>query len=183
MKSSSQTFKFPSIHNFPPFYTQQPTQSTWQHQIQLWSNLILSYYRHHKLCVLELTNELDKELFNNSKINRKLDLVTLQTIIDELVKQGMAEWLPPTTQKSRALIFWRKPEDWASMIYNWVKESGQTNTVLTVFEILHGENTEDLEFHELDDILFQKALKILIDQGKAQTLTGTSSDDMGVKFY
>ncbi|ORX99846.1 subunit of ESCRT-II complex [Basidiobolus meristosporus CBS 931.73] len=183
MKSSCQAFVFPSIHDFPPFFTQQPTQSTWQHQIQLWSTLILSYYRHHKRCVLELTNELNGELFNNTKINRKLGLATLQTIIDELVKQGMAEWLPPTTQKSSALIYWRKPEEWANMIYGWVKENGLTNTVLTVFEVLHGENTEGLEFHGLDDVLFQRALKILIDQGKAQTLTGTNSDDMGVKFY
>lgn len=35
---------------------------------------------------------------------------------------GDAEW-DATSKKRRAIIYWRKPEDWAAMISSWVKRS------------------------------------------------------------
>ncbi|CAB5358440.1 unnamed protein product [Rhizophagus irregularis] len=64
MENSENSFSFPSIHNFPPFYTLQPTQTTWQNQAALWSEIILSYYRHHKLYRLNLSESLNSDLFN-----------------------------------------------------------------------------------------------------------------------
>jgi len=52
----------------------QPTQTTWQNQAALWSEIILAYYRHHKLYRLELSESLNSELFNfnNQGIKRKV---------------------------------------------------------------------------------------------------------------
>ncbi|CAG8607674.1 16637_t:CDS:2, partial [Funneliformis caledonium] len=173
----SNSFAFPSIHDFPPFYTFQPTQTTWQNQVALWSEIILSYYRHHKLYRLELSEALNSELFYNKGINRRLKLDTLKMIIDEMVKQGMAEWDSPP-KKTTAIIYWRKPEEWATLINNWVFEAGMTNSILTVYEIAHGDTTEGLEFHKLDQIILMKSLDILVKKGVAQTFQGTSVDDI-----
>ncbi|CAG8572215.1 13868_t:CDS:2, partial [Acaulospora colombiana] len=72
-----------------------------------------------------------------------------------------AEWSPPST-KAAALIYWRKPEEWASLIDKWVLDSGLNNSILTIYEIAHGEETEGLEFHGLDQTILLKALDILV---------------------
>ncbi|CAB5358441.1 ESCRT-II complex, vps25 subunit [Rhizophagus irregularis] len=184
MENSENSFSFPSIHNFPPFYTLQPTQTTWQNQAALWSEIILSYYRHHKLYRLNLSESLNSDLFNlNSQgIRRKLKLDTLQAIIDTMVYRGTAEWDPPS-KKDSAIIYWRKPEDWANLINNWVLETGMSNSIVTVYEIAHGDSAEGFEFHGLDQTILMKALDILVKKGVAQIFQGTSTDDMGVKFF
>ncbi|KAG9301949.1 hypothetical protein G9A89_020993 [Geosiphon pyriformis] len=176
------TFKFPTIHKFPPFYSYQPTQSTWQHQAAHWSRIIQGYCRHHRLYRLDLAESLNWELFNNRTIKRRLNFETLQAIIEEMVKQGTAEWIPPN-KKITAIINWRKPEEWATLIYNWIYANGMTNSILTVYEIAHGELTEGLEFHELDQSVLLKALDLLVKRGVAQVFQGTSAEDMGVKFF
>ncbi|KAF9897679.1 hypothetical protein BX616_005169, partial [Lobosporangium transversale] len=63
-------FQFPSIHNFPPFYTLQPTASTWKNQAELWSTIIMRYYKHHRLYQLDLDDTaVNDQLFNNQRIN------------------------------------------------------------------------------------------------------------------
>ncbi|RHZ56363.1 hypothetical protein Glove_402g39 [Diversispora epigaea] len=178
----SQRFEFPSIHNFSPFYTQQVTQTTLQNQIVLWSEIILSYFRHHKLYRLELSEALNGELFKNQGIKRRLKLETLQIIIDHMVKQGTAEWDSPPS-KNAALIYWRKPEEWASLIDKWVFDCGLNNSIVTLYEILHGESSEGMEFHNLNQTILLKALDILVKRGVAQLLQGSSADDLGVKFF
>ncbi|GET53465.1 ESCRT-II complex subunit VPS25 [Rhizophagus irregularis DAOM 181602=DAOM 197198] len=148
MENSENSFSFPSIHNFPPFYTLQPTQTTWQNQAALCQG-----------------------------IRRKLKLDTLQAIIDTMVYRGTAEWDPPS-KKDSAIIYWRKPEDWANLINNWVLETGMSNSIVTVYEIAHGDSAEGFEFHGLDQTILMKALDILVKKGVAQIFQGTSTDDM-----
>ncbi|CAG8537413.1 10323_t:CDS:2, partial [Acaulospora morrowiae] len=160
----------------------QPTQTTWENQTSLWSEIILAYFRHHKLYRLELSEGLNGELFNNQGIKRRLKLETLEEIIEVMVGQGTAEWYPPS-KKTAALIYWRKPEEWASLIDKWVFDNGFNNSILTVYEIAHGEASEGFEFYELDQTILLKALDILVKRGVAQLFQGTSADDMGVKFF
>lgn len=50
----------------------------------------------------------------------KLDLAYAQEIIQKLVVQGNAEW--EGKEKTRCLIIWRTPDEWADLIYKWVKK-------------------------------------------------------------
>ncbi|KAG0263983.1 Vacuolar protein-sorting-associated protein 25 [Mortierella polycephala] len=176
-------FQFPSIHNFPPFYTLQPTASTWNNQADLWGTIIMRYYRHHRLYQLDLDDSLTNEqLFNNQRINRKLKPEAIQAIVDEMVKKGDAEW-DATSQKRRAIIYWRKPEDWAAMISSWVFESGLNNSILTYYEIAHGENSEDQEFYNIHATVLQKTMDVLVKRGVAATFQGANFEEMGVKFF
>ncbi|KAI8320400.1 vacuolar protein sorting 25 [Martensiomyces pterosporus] len=121
--------------------------------------------------------------FNNKQLRRSLRVDVLREIIDELVKQGNAVWTGPKNTKDTCLVFWRKPEEWASLVYQWASERGLLNTVLTVFELANGDDTIGQEFHDLDPTTLRRALDILQSQGKAQLFVGTSDEDAGVKFF
>ncbi|POV99568.1 hypothetical protein PSHT_13430 [Puccinia striiformis] len=54
--TSKTGYNFPSIFSFPPFFTKQPNQQTWAHQVRLWHQLILSYCRYHKLHKIDISS-------------------------------------------------------------------------------------------------------------------------------
>ncbi|EFA78377.1 vacuolar protein sorting 25 [Heterostelium album PN500] len=175
-------FPFPSYYNREPFFTLQPILNTQKKQLQMWQELILSYTRYHKIYELDINEYIKRgsELFNNEKIKRKLSQETIVAIFNEIVDSGYGEWLDK--DKSRALVWWRKPDEWASIIYQWVVDSGQTDSILTVWEIQKGDDTKNLEFHEINTNILMKALKSLEKQGKAQIFSG-SENNLGVKFF
>jgi ESCRT-II complex subunit VPS25 len=39
--------------------------------------------------------------------------------LSALVDAGNGEWLDP--QRSRCLVLWRKLDDWAELVYKWVR--------------------------------------------------------------
>lgn len=94
-------------------------------------------------------------------------------------KEGRAEWIG--NEKNVAWIWWRNPEEWAGAIAEWVDETGQRNTVLTLYELTESEATLSQEFHGMDPELLQKSLGILVKRGKAQVFG--QEDQQGVKFF
>lgn len=40
-----------------------------------------------------------------------------------------------------AWVYWHRPEEWADVIAGWVEDTGQKNTVLTLYELVNGEMT------------------------------------------
>ena len=44
-------------------------------------------------------------------------------------------------EAGRFWVYWRRPEEWANVIENWVDETGQKGTVLTLYEIAEGDGT------------------------------------------
>ncbi|KAJ1889524.1 hypothetical protein LPJ66_007982 [Kickxella alabastrina] len=176
-------FQFPEIYNFPPLFTRQPNESTWQEQRRQWCDLILAYYRHNRLYSLTLAEAITEPPFTNRQIHRSLRVDVLRELVDDLVKQGNASWTGAKNAKDSCLVLWRKPEVWASMIYQWANERGLFNTVLTVFELANGDDTVGQEFHNLDSVTLRRALDVLQSQGKAQLFVGTSDEDMGVKLF
>ncbi|ORY72719.1 DUF852 domain-containing protein [Leucosporidium creatinivorum] len=185
---SPRGFTFPSLYSFPPFFTQQPNEQTWAHQRAQWITLILAYSRFHKTYRLELTDETCAgELFHNKSINRRLHLATLRNIVEAMVAAGSAEYDPPKPAKGQlptaALVFWRKPEEWANLIYDWIKESGLTNSIMTFYELTEGGDlVHTTEFYQLSEPILRRALDVLIKAGKAQVFKGLGEDGDGVKF-
>lgn len=67
------------------------------------------------------------------------------------------------------------------LIYQWVSRSGQNNSVFTLYELTSGEDTEEEEFHGLDEATLLRALQALQHEHKAEIIT--VSDGRGVKFF
>ncbi len=68
----SQSFTFPQIYYFPPFFTRQTHEETWQRQRKMWADLILAYSESKRLFELDSAAEsvLSLDLFYNSQIDR-----------------------------------------------------------------------------------------------------------------
>jgi ESCRT-II complex subunit VPS25 len=143
--SSNTTFVFPREYHFPPFFTRQTHSSTFHAQCQKWSSLILSYCRHHRLYRLSLIDAISTPLFYNMALNKRLSINDAREIIQFMRKEGRAEWVGAGSGKEGegnvAWIWWRNPEEWAGLIADWVDETGQKNTVLTLYELTESEAT------------------------------------------
>ncbi|KAJ2022216.1 hypothetical protein GGI06_001916 [Coemansia sp. S85] len=164
-------------------HSRQPNESTWKEQRRQWCDLVLAFYRHNRLYSMSLAEAVTEPPFANRQLRRALRVDVLREVVDELVKQGNAVWAGAKGTKDICLVFWRKPEVWATMIHQWASERGLFNTVLTVFELANGDDTAGQEFHGLDAATLRRALDVLQSQGKAQLFAGASDEDLGVKLF
>jgi len=173
----SESAEFPWQHSFPPFYTLQPNLDSRKKQLEAWRSIILDYCQRKGLTSLDLREASNSELFNNTAIQRRLSDEALQAVFKELEEKGNLEW----TDKShtRCNIYWRSPDEWGTLIYNFIKQRGQTNTVCTLFEISEGPEVVGQPFHGLDEAVLLRSLQTLELQKKAEIFPGGE----GVKFF
>ncbi|KAK1782217.1 ESCRT-II complex subunit-domain-containing protein [Copromyces sp. CBS 386.78] len=194
------TYPFPREFFFPPFFTRQTNLTTHHAQLTKWSTLLLSYCRHHRLFRVSLSPDVLP--FHNPRINRRLALADIKSLIDFLRKDGRAEYVPlgsGSTKKDgsgsrggggagggedrgEAFIYWRTPEEWGSLIESWVEETAQRGSVLTVYELREGEGTRGTEIWGMDGDVLVKALGTVVKRGKAQIFQ-SGEDSLGVKFF
>ena len=84
-------------------------------------------------------------------LRKRLDLREARAVVDWMAKGEeeagggrRAEWIEAGTggsqaPKTVAWIWWRRPEEWADVIADWVEGTGQRGAVLTVYELIQGE--------------------------------------------
>jgi len=147
----------------------------------MWCHLILEYIRFHKIHQISIREMSSSALFYNSKINRRLSIKNIAFIMDVLVEKGNAEWLGK--DKDRIIIYWRSPEEWANLIYDYVNSKGLTDAVCTIYELRESDDVEDQEFFHLDLDVFMKSLEVLQRKGKAQVFGSPGDTNLGVKFF
>lgn len=169
-------FAWPWEYDFPPFFTLQPNLSTRAKQLESWARLVLDYCHFHKIYSLDLGEAAQSPLFVNSKLNRRLSVEGIQAVFDHLEKLGHLEWADKG--KRRCRVYWRTPEEWGKLIYDWVLANGFKNTVCTLFELTDGDETVGESFHGLEKETLVKGLKSLEATGRAELMGGE-----GVKFF
>lgn len=87
--TSPSGYVFPPIWSFPPFFTPQPNAATHAHQTTLWTALILSWARWHR--VFELRAADDSTLaavFENKAIKRRCGREYQRQLMQALVVSG-----------------------------------------------------------------------------------------------
>ncbi|OMJ30165.1 Vacuolar protein sorting-associated protein 25 [Smittium culicis] len=100
-----------------------------------------------------------------------------------MIKQGLAEWDPAAEKKTKFYIFWKKPSEWAEIIYSFIIERGLINTILTAYELVDSSGLAfGTEFSELDSYVLNKAIKLLKSQGKVTSFKSSDSSSIGIKF-
>ncbi|RAH45216.1 ESCRT-II subunit protein VPS25 [Aspergillus brunneoviolaceus CBS 621.78] len=188
MTTAPLPFQFPPTYSFPPFFTPQPNSATRTSQLQKWSALIQSWCRHHRTYRLTLSEAIESPLFYNAALRKRLSMKDARDVLDWMAKAEedgggggqRAEWLDGST-KTVARIWWKRPEEWAGIVANWVENTGQKNVVLTVYELVEGEGTLSQEWHGMDTDVMLKCLNVLVKRGKAQVFGGEGQE--GVKFF
>ncbi|PPQ69585.1 hypothetical protein CVT25_000959 [Psilocybe cyanescens] len=175
-------YLLPSIHSAPPFFTEQPNPTTQSTATEQWIRLIISYARHRKLFVLRVEDaetpgsEWD-EILRNERINRRILPDHLSNVMATMVSKNLAGY-EPAKQTRSALIYWRLPEEWAEVLYDWVVSVGQLNSILTFYDI-----TDPPLESALTNIpvpLLRKAIAILGKTGRSQMIA--IADGEGVRF-
>jgi len=186
-------FSFPPHYAFPPFFTLQPVASTRASQLLSWSSLIQSYCRHHRIFSLSLVDALSTPLFTNATLGRSLSLRDAKAVLGWMASpEGghRAEWIPTSGHRKlkgeegeggRAWIYWRRPEEWATVLEAWVEKTGQRGTVLTLYEIVEGDASAREEFAGMDMALLMKSLGVCVKSGRGQIFGSEGSE--GVKFF
>ncbi|VDK48816.1 unnamed protein product [Anisakis simplex] len=153
----------------------QTTLVTREKQLEAWSRLVVDYCQFHKIYTLDITDISNSELFVNATLNRKLPLDGVRAVFDYLEHKRNIDWLDKS--KNRCHIYWRRPEEWASLIYEWAVSNGLLNTPCTLYEITQGDDVSQESFFGLDKDVLLKSLTILVDQRRAQLLNiGTETE-------
>lgn len=84
---------------------------------------------------------------------------------------------------SRILVYWHTPSEWGDLLYEWIKQTGQNRSVLTVYEVQHSAFVEQ---HALPLPMLMAALRTLSARGCAQLFNGSEAagvdEQLGVKF-
>lgn len=166
---------WPWQYSFPPFFTLQPHQTTRTKQLEAWRHLVLNFCQSRNLSNLDLAEAGELELFHNAAISRRLPEDAIMLVLEELAARGNLEWTDKN--KRRALVFWKSPPQLGQEIYRWVSESGQTNTVLTLAEIL--EEGETNSWKGVSQEVLVRALRTLETERKCEVF----QDLDGVKFF
>uniref|UniRef100_A0A1A9W7T0 Vacuolar protein-sorting-associated protein 25 n=1 Tax=Glossina brevipalpis TaxID=37001 RepID=A0A1A9W7T0_9MUSC len=171
-------FQWPWEYGFPPFFTLQTHKETRHQQLNVWCDLFLKYLKHLNKFTINV-NESTFPLYYNECANRRLSSDMILKILEKLQSTGHAQ--PLDKKGYEWLIYWYTLEEYGNMIYEWIQETGQTNTVCTLYEISSGELTNDKEFHGIDEVILVKVLRLLEDKGKCELIELDGS--YGVKFF
>ncbi|EJD07514.1 ESCRT-II complex, vps25 subunit [Fomitiporia mediterranea MF3/22] len=176
-------FLLPSIHSFPPFFTQQKNVTTQATSVDQWCRLLLSYARHRNLFFLKVDDaevvggDWD-EILRNERINRRVLPDFLAFLLETLVVKNMASYEPPKQNRS-VILYWRTPEEWGEVLHEWATSTGQLNTILTFYEITDPPVPSPLS--GIPDVMIRRAIASLGRTARAQ-LIGVA-DGEGVRFF
>ncbi|KAF9530325.1 ESCRT-II complex, vps25 subunit [Crepidotus variabilis] len=175
-------FNLPSIHSFPPFFTEQPNPTTQTTVTNQWIRLITTYARHRKLFILRIEDaetpgsEWD-EILRNERINRRLLPTHLSNIISAMSAKNLVEYEPPKQTRS-VLVYWRLPEEWAEVLHDWAVKTGQLNSILTFYDITDPQIESALT--NIPVPLLRRAIAILGKTGRSQIIAIPGGE--GVRF-
>ncbi|KAH8370774.1 hypothetical protein KR093_004910 [Drosophila rubida] len=171
-------FQWPWEYTFPPFFTLQTHDETRQQQLNVWSDLFLKYLKHTNQFLIGI-NDQNLPLFWNESIKRRLSSELILLILERLQNTGHAAPLDKRRQEWQ--VYWYTLEEYGNMVYDWIQQTGQTNTICTLYEIASGDSTTQLEFHGMDEAVLLKALRLLEEKGKCELIEMDGSH--GVKFF
>lgn len=169
------------INNNLHFNRIQPVLDTQRQQIKIWCSLILDYFQFYKIHEIEIQGAvLSFDLFNNTKINRRLNTSDIYFFIERLVEQGNAKWV--NKNKQRAKIIWKTSKQWADIIYNYITTNSLFNVVCSLYELRESDQVEKEEFYNLEIEMFIEALKEIEKKGLCVIFSGNNQENIGVKF-
>ncbi|CAJ0949172.1 unnamed protein product, partial [Mesorhabditis belari] len=164
-------FKWPWQYDFPPFFTLQPVLITREKQLEAWARLVIDYAQHNKLFTLDIKEAEQGELFHNTKLNRRLSPEGVKAVFEYLEQKKHLEWID--TDHSRCHIYWRTPEEWGALIFEWAQSNGLANQSCTLFEIAHGDDTVAESFH-----VWRSQILVCIMLSKSLSLAQCSTDSV-----
>lgn len=97
---------------------------------------------------MDLNDALSTPLFHNAQLNRRLNAHDARIVLTWMAsKDGgeRVEWITEGKgdegREARCWVYWRRPEEWGQLVYDWVDGTAQKGTVLTLYELVQGDAT------------------------------------------
>lgn len=168
--------EFPRLHSFPPFFTKQSNATVLENQLAAWSDLIVQWCRFYRVFRVSPNGavlgraEPEQPVFANAEIGRAASDEFRKEMLHYMIhKQQRAAYVDVRKPNSGVLVYWRLPVEWAAILRDYIESTGQLGSVLTVYELTRLDEAAD-ELQGLDDALFEKAILVLVLQGRATVL-------------
>ncbi|KAG7697707.1 hypothetical protein KL930_000238 [Ogataea haglerorum] len=150
------SFKFPSIYDFPPFFTKQVHSQTLETQKSHWIQLILDYCRYNKIWILSLNGESG------------------DSALDHLDPEDEDDDDDDYAEVTKQSLFTNNKIDRSL--------KRQSNTVLTLYELRKGDLAKTQEFYGINPAVLIKVLNVLVKTDRAQIMKDDNGKIAGVKF-
>ncbi|KAG0674929.1 hypothetical protein C6P40_002551 [Pichia californica] len=124
----------------------------------------------------------DFSIFKNDNINRTVSNQFIRKIYEFLIESEAGEWIDLKNKNHGILIYWYGIEEWSQILYDWIDNTGQLNSILTIYEIRKGNLSINQEFYNMNNHMLIKILNNLVNQGKATIMKDENNNIVGVKF-
>lgn len=128
------------------------------------------------------SKDSDFSIFKNDKIKRTASNEFILNIYEYLIEQRSAEWIDPKNKNHGILIYWHPLEEWSQIIYDWIDNTGQQGTILTIYELRKGDLALNREFYGMNYHMMVRVLETLVKKGKATIMKDEDGNIGGVKF-
>lgn len=122
----------------------QPNPTTQAIFTAQWIRMIVSYAQHKRLFYMLLNDAVNPDsgwyhILGNERINRKsivpqftlsssinfapgrIKITYLSRLFDIMIENRQATYWPLTGQRDQLLIFWRSPEEWGELVFDYVR--------------------------------------------------------------
>ncbi len=169
----------------PYFYTLQDHLPTRQKQLGIWANLTYKFFLKQNITEFSRSRmELDDFLlYNNTRINRRLDKAFIELILNQLANSHKIDF--KDSNKETFHVYKISIEDLADAIYKWAKYAAKIGKTATLQELSNHDDMKDQIFWGMPEEVLLKACKELAKNNKLDLidLGGEGNvNDMGVKF-
>lgn len=77
--------------------------------------------------------------------------------------------------QSGIIVYWRRPQEWATLITDWVEETGQNGSVFTLYELVSGDAVQGQEFRGLHPAVLLQVVEVLVRRGRASVMKDSST--------
>lgn len=182
-------YDFPQLHDYPAFYLKQRNLTILSYQLEGWTLLILDYCKHFRVTLLttagvakysQLETNLDllPRIFENKTIDRVVSQQFRLEIIRHMIQKKLAVAIGPD---QGVYVYWRSLDEWGDLLYDHALQTGQLDTVMTLYEL----TSEDLNLPDAISQLDQGFLLTIITELKRKNRVQVLKEGnsiAGVKF-
>lgn len=152
----------PDWVNKPWMYVQPTHEGHLKSWKESWKTMIIDYSSHFKLHIISVVELMDEFPFNNKKVRKQISKKQMDTIIDEMVEQGLAKWIDEHHIVVR--VFYKTTEQWKEIMVAYLFDRGYAAEVITFFELKNMEQEwSTLPFDEFFEIF-----ELLVKEGRAK---------------
>ncbi|AGO13563.1 AaceriAGL318Wp [[Ashbya] aceris (nom. inval.)] len=168
--------ELPSIYSFPPLYTRQPNSLIRAQQLDAWLGVLKDYARGGRVWIMGRDGSArepkgEGSVFVNEQLQRRVP----GPFVDEIWAHAVANGAALRHSADSFYVLWRSLDSWSALLLQWFETCGRLNEVVTIYELVAGDEASSWEFHGMHEGLCELALGKLVERGRATLISSDGS--------